>query len=230
MNIFCLKQGEVLKPSGPSVACEQQTYFRSEDGKYVCGSQASRSAAHRPRTPLTSPGWHEYPSPCRGPYMVFARKRPVLPKVTTGKGCQVRKHQCTFLTELYGINRLARKSWLRTLWSLWAIFSRDRFLYRKLILLCLEVPVSLSTCVARMLFSCSRVVSVRGFSHSPETFSGFWGLAGEMRNVAVWQERVVRQGKPSHCCLFTKLWKGHDLSTYFSLSSERTAVHANSIW
>lgn len=46
MNIFCLKQGEVLKPSGPSVACEQQTYFRSEDGKYVCGSQASRSAAH----------------------------------------------------------------------------------------------------------------------------------------------------------------------------------------
>ena len=46
MNIFCLKQGEVLKPSGPSVACEQQKYFRSEDGKYVCGSQASRSAAH----------------------------------------------------------------------------------------------------------------------------------------------------------------------------------------
>ena len=63
MNIFCLKQGEVLKPSGPSVACEQQTYFRSEDGKYVCGSQASRSAAHRPRTPLTSPGWYEYPPP-----------------------------------------------------------------------------------------------------------------------------------------------------------------------
>lgn len=80
-----------------------------------------------------------------------------------------------------------------------------------------------------MLFSCSRVVSVRGFSHSPETFSGFWGLAGEMRNVAVWQERVVRQGKPSHCCLFRKLWKGHDLSTYFSLSSERTAVHADLI-
>ena len=82
-----------------------------------------------------------------------------------------------------------------------------------------------------MLFSCSRVVSVRGFSHSPETFSGFRGLA-EMRNVAVWQERVVRQGKPSHCCLFIKLWKGHDLSTYFSLSSEtceRTAVDANSI-
>ena len=51
-----------------------------------------------------------------------------------------------------------------------------------------------------------------------------------MRNVAVWQERVVRQGKPSHCCLFIKLWKGHGLSTYFSrfsLSSERTAVHAN---
>ena len=153
-----------------------------------------------------------------------------LPKVTTGKGCQVRKHQCSFLTELYGINRLARKSWLCTLWSLWAIFTRDRCLYRKLILLYLEVPVWLSTCVARMLFSCSRVVSVRGFSHSPETFSGFWGLAGEMRNVAVWQERVVRQGKPSHCCLFIKLWKGHDLSTYFSLSSERTAVHANSIW
>ena len=171
--------------------------------------------------------------------MVSARKRPsnrmnfrlpVLPKVTTGKGCQVRKHQCSFLTELYGINRLARKSWLCTLWSLWAIFSRDRFLYRKLILLCLEAPVWVSTCVARMLFSCSRVVSVRGFSHSPETFSGFWGLA-EMRNVAVWQERVVRQGKPSHCCLFMKLWKGHDLSyTYFSLSSERTAVDANSIW
>ena len=120
MNIFCLKQGEVLKPSGPSVACEQQTYFRSEDGKYVCGSQASRSAAHRPRTPLASPGWHEYPSPspCRGPYMVSARKRPVLQKVTTGKGCQVRKHQCSFLAELYGINRLARKSWLCTLWSL----------------------------------------------------------------------------------------------------------------
>ena len=173
------------------------------------------------------------PPPRRGPYMVSARKRPVLSNVTTGKGCQVRKHQCSFLTELYGINRLARKSWLCTLWSLWAIFSRDRFLYRKLILLCLEVTVSLSTCVARMLFSCSRVVSVRGFSHSPETFSGFWGLAGEMRNVAVWQERVVRQGKPSHCCLFIKLWKGHDLSTYFSLSSEtceRTAVDANSIW
>ena len=78
MNIFCLKQGEVLKPSGPSVACEQQTYFGSEDGKYVCGSQASRSAAHRPHTPLTSPGWHEYPPPTPPPGAVHG----ICPKAT----------------------------------------------------------------------------------------------------------------------------------------------------
>ena len=41
-----------------------------------------------------------------------------LPKVTTGKGCQVRKYQRRFVTELNGINSLARKSWLCTFFLL----------------------------------------------------------------------------------------------------------------
>ena len=99
---------------------------------------------------------------------------------------------------------------------MYLFFAPYRCLYRKLIhVMRRGTRMTISTCVTRMLVSYSRVVSVRGFSHSPEAFSGFWGLA-EMRNVAVWQERVVRQGKPSHCCLFIKLWKGHGLSTYFS--------------